>query len=317
MREAWSREMWQAITERILTGNYDVIQLFGGVQVYEYYELVKTYPNLIIPYESYSLYLQNALQERAGFISRAQLNMARHYEKRMFTKYDQVVVLAQADADALHKLNPELPISVIPNGVDTDYYVPTAREPDEPALLFVGNYDYAPNVDAALRLARQIFPAIKQRIPKARLMLVGNAPPSALQSVASADIDVTGRVPDVRPYYEQALIFVSPLHMGAGMKNKLLEAMAMQKAIVATTLSCEGIAVEHDKHLLIAESTDEIIKAILRLMKDGNLRQRLALAGYQLLDANYTWRHVAVQYETLYRRLVSLRSARILSNTKP
>jgi len=313
-REAWSGEMWQTVQERIFSGRYDVIQLFGGIQVYEYREAVKAYANLIVPYESYSLYLEHELAQptrRVPFVRRAELSMTRRYEKRMFSGFDQVVVVAQADADALHQINSALPISVIPNGVDTDYFTPNGQEPDEPALLFIGNYDYAPNVEAALQLARHIFPAVKLRVPQARLMLVGNAPPPVLQALASADIDVTGTVPDVRPYYEQALIFVSPLQSGAGIKNKILEAMAMQKAIVATPLSCDGIDLENEKHLLIVDTSEAIVKAIVRLIKDGALRQRIALASRQLIESRYTWQRVATQYETLYRTLADRKAGRI------
>ncbi len=304
-REAWSGEMWQAIQERIRIGNYDAIQLFGGVQVYEYLELVKGYANLIVPYESYTLYLNNAQSDgRANLLQSLQRGMARRYEQRMFTGYDQVVVLTEADATALRTLQPTLPLHVIPNGVDTEYFVPTEREPDEPTLLFVGNYEYPPNTDAALRLVRRIFPAVKQRVPKARLLIVGNAPPPELLALASDLIEVTGRVPDMRPYYDQALIFVSPLRMGAGIKNKLLEAMAMQKPIVATALSCEGIALEHEKSVLIAESSEDMAKAVIRLMKDGALRQQIGHAAFELLEARYTWRRVGDQYEALYRSLI-------------
>lgn len=303
--EAWSPEMWEAMRKRIRAGNYDAIHLFGGVQVYEYRELVTQWSNVIVPYESYSLYLQNAIKRgRTGNIAqRIQIAVARRYERRMFRGYDRVVVLAEEDAQALRALQPDLPLRVIPNGVDTDYFVPSGHEPDEPTLLFIGNYEYAPNVDAALRLARRIFPAVKRRVPKARLIIVGNAPPAELRAMAGSSIEVTGRVPDVRPYLEQALVFVSALRMGAGIKNKVLEAMAMQKAIVATRLSCDGIALEHEKHVLLAETSDEITKAIIRLMKDAALRQQIARASRELIEQHYTWMRVADQYEELYREI--------------
>ncbi len=304
-QEAWSPHMWQAIEKRIQEGNYDAIHLFGGVQVYEYRELVKDSVNVIVPYESYSLYLKNAMAQggRSSIVQRLQIAIARRYEKRMFRGYDRVVVLANADANALQSLDSALPLVVIPNGVDTDYFMPTGFEPDEPTLLFTGNYEYAPNVDAALRLARRIFPAVQRRVPGARLILVGNAPPPELRALAGPSIEITGRVPDIRPYLEQSLIYVSALRMGAGIKNKVLEAMAMQKAIVATSLSCDGIALEHEKHVLLADTPDDIIRAIVRLMKDGELRQNIARAGRQLIEERYTWQRVSEQYEELYREV--------------
>jgi glycosyltransferase involved in cell wall biosynthesis len=310
---AWSSAMWQAIREQLVVGDYDAIHLFGGIQVYEYRELALPHPNLITPYESYSLYLTRAYEQRSGgahWLRQIELGIARRYEKRMFVGFDRVVVLADADAQALHTLQPELPLQVIPNGVDTGYFVPTVHEPDEPTLAFVGNYEYAPNLDAALRLAQQIFPLVKQRVPAARLLLIGRAPPAELQALAGLSIEVTGHVQDVRPYLDRTLIFVSALRVGAGLKNKLLEALAMQKPVVATPLSCDGIAVTNEQHVLIAESSEDIARAVIRLLKDGSLRQRIARAGRELVEERYTWRVVAEQYEALYRALSLTRAKR-------
>ncbi len=306
-RESWSAEMWQAIEAHLALGHYTAVHLFGGIQVYEYRELTRRNANLIVPYESYSLYLRRATAERAfgpfGFRQRLELALTRQYERRMFVGFDSVVVLSEVDAQSLRALQPGLPIRVIPNGVDTDYFTPSGQEPDEPTLAFVGNYEYPPNVDAALRLARRVFPLVQKQVPRTRLLLIGRNPPDELRRLQSEAIEVTGSVLDVRPYLEQTLIFVSPLQIGAGIKNKLLEAMAMQKAIVATPLSCDGIDVKHEEHLLIADGVEGIADAVMRLMRDGDLRQRLALAGRELIEKRYTWRGVAQQYEVLYREL--------------
>jgi glycosyltransferase involved in cell wall biosynthesis len=310
---AWSKPMWNAIQDQLAETHYDAIHVFGGIQVYEYQQLVKNFPNIIVPYESFSLYLESAMQSltgRARLMKKMELSIARRYERKMFNGYDQVVVLADADAQALRTLQPDLPLRVIPNGVDTNYFSPSGQDPDQPTLTFIGNYEYEPNVDAALRLARRIFPYVQHRVPGAKLLLVGRAPPAALRELASDSIQVTGPVVDVRPYLDRTLIFVSALRIGAGLKNKLLEAMAMQKAIVATPLSCDGIAVQHEQHLLIADSSDDIAKAVVRLVKDGDLRHRLGLAGRELVEKQYTWHRVGIQYETLYREVALARFKR-------
>ncbi len=316
---AWSKDMWKAIQERIAAVNYDVIQLFGGVQVYEYQALVKAYPNLIVAPEAYSLYLENALVAADGTARlrrQIALAVARRYERRMFRGYDQVVVLTEGAAESLRPRQPDLPISVIPNGIDTDYFVPTELDPNEATLLFVGNFNHMPNLEAAFRLAREIFPLVKRRVPSARLKLIGNAPPRELCDLANDSIEVAGRVPDIRPYYEGALIFVSPLRTGAGIRNKILEAMAMQKPIVATALSCEGIALEHGKTVMLAESNEDIARAIIGLVKDGALRHQIAKAARELIEKRYTWGHVTEQYIVLYRALGTARIDRIEAGIK-
>jgi len=311
--DAWSKPMWNAIRQRLTETHYDAIHVFGGIQVYEYRQLIQAYPNIIVPYESFSQYLESAIEPLAGrarLIKRLELSIARRYERKMFNGYDRVVVLADADAKTLQSLQPDLPLRVIPNGVDITYFSPSGQDPDFPTLTFVGNFAYEPNVDAALRLAKRIFPYVQHRVPGARLLLVGRAPPEALRALASDSIQVTGPVVDLRPYLDRTLIFVSALRIGAGLKNKLLEAMAMQKAIVATALSCDGIAVKNEQHLLIADSSDDIARAVVRLVKDGELRQRLGLAGRELVEKQYTWNRVGEQYEALYREVALARFKR-------
>ena len=186
--QSWSPEMWRAIEERLKKRAYDVVHLFGGVQVYEYRRLAAQLPNVIVPYESYSLWLDRAVREArtpfARMAARLRQAMARRYESFMFEGYDRVVVLTDRDAAALKALNPATPTVTIPNGVDVDFFTPSGYEPDEPALLFTGNFDYPPNLDAALRLVRDIFPRVKQVVPEARLYLVGGNPPDALRAYA-------------------------------------------------------------------------------------------------------------------------------------
>jgi glycosyltransferase involved in cell wall biosynthesis len=306
--ESWSPEMWEAIRQIFHSRAYDVVQVFGGVQVYEYFHLIRHLPNVIVPYESYSLWLERDVQEEPHHILRwikqFQHRIACSYESWMFEPYDRTVVLTDRDARALKELNPQTPTTVIPNGVDLDYFTPTGYEPDEPALLFVGNYDYLPNLDAALRLARDLFPRIKQAVPQARLYLVGGTPPPTLKAYQSDSIEVTGRVPDIRSYFETSMIFICPLRLGAGIKNKVLEAMAMETPVVATPLSCEGIPVTHGQQVLLGTTDDELIKNVFTLLKNPRLRQQLVQNSRQLIAQQFAWRNVADQYEELYSQVI-------------
>jgi glycosyltransferase involved in cell wall biosynthesis len=224
----------------------------------------------------------------------------------MFAPYDRTVVVSPQDRDMLRTLNPKLRVEVIPNGVDLIEFRarPTART--ESMLLFVGNYEYAPNVDAALRLATEILPRVRVRVPEARLWLVGNAPPPEIQALASDTVTVTGRVPDVRPYLARATAFVSPLRLGAGIKNKVLEALAMGCPLVATPLSIDGIAVTDGHDTLIADG-DALVDATVRVMQDADLRQKLSANARALIEAQYSWMRVGQMYEALYEQVKASR----------
>ncbi|NPV68016.1 MAG: glycosyltransferase [Anaerolineae bacterium] len=307
---SWSPEMWDAIADRL--GNQphkvDVVHLFGGVQVYEFRALACAYPNLIAPYESYSLFLERALTQARHPLERARVGlqrvMARHYESWMFSGYQRAVVVSEQDARTLRRLTPGLPVAVIPNGVDLERFVPTEHEPDTPTLIFTGNYDYAPNVDAALLLIREIFPAVRRAIPEAELLIVGHNPPAELRRLEGGGVRVTGRVPDLRPYLDDAHVYVSPLRVGAGIKNKILEAMAMQTAVVATPMSCDGIDIRDGRDVILAREPAEISRAAIRLLQDAELRRRIAHHGRRLVETRYTWGHVASAYEDLYSQLI-------------
>ncbi|MEP7285395.1 MAG: glycosyltransferase [Chloroflexota bacterium] len=306
-KESWSPPMWAAIAHRLSENRYDIVQLFGGIQVYEYRHLVQSLPNVIVPYDSYSLYLERAFEQQAKplqkILAGVQLSVAHRYEQAMFMGYDRIVVLSEVDRHTLHMLNPQLPLHVIPNGIDTSYFSPSANLAVEPILLFVGNFEYAPNVDAALWLVHDIFPRIKQRIPAARLLLVGNRPPDILSALAAPDIEITRRVPDIRPYMERAAIFISPLRVGSGIKNKVLEAMAMGKPLVATPLSGDGIDLVSGTHVLYGTSADELAEAAIRLLNDNALRAAMGQANRQMIEAQFTWQRVADQYEDLYKQM--------------
>ena len=218
----------------------------------------------------------------------------------MFTPYGCTVVVSQPDADELRALNPGLNVHVIPNGVDIEQLQPSGAKRETAALLFTGNYEYPPNVDAALVLARDILPRVRASIPDAKLWLVGNAPPPELQALAGDAITVTGRVPDVRPYLEKATVFVSPLRLGAGIKNKVLEALALGCPVAATPLSVDGIAVENERSALTAD-LDQLPEAVVRLLRDAELQRTLATNGRALIERDYTWTRVAEKYEALYQ----------------
>jgi polysaccharide biosynthesis protein PslH len=308
--ESWSPEMWRAIERRLMDTEYDAIHLFGGITVYEYFHALGGRPAIITPYESYSLYLRRMVEAENTSVSqigkriatRFQWRLARAFERWMFTPYRHAVVVSPRDREELLSINPTLKVNVIPNGVDTYYFRARPTERTERALLFTGNYEYAPNVDAALRLAHDVLPRVRARLPDVKLWLVGNAPPAELLALASDDIKVTGRVPDVRPYLARAAAFVSPLRLGAGIKNKVLEALAMGCPVVATPLSVDGIDVRDGQDALIADG-DALIDAVVRLLGDETLQKTLSDNGPKLIAAQYSWGRVVEMYEALYETL--------------
>ncbi len=300
--DSWSPEMWRTIEQHLADNQYDVVHVFGGIQVYEFYHLLKQHPNVITPYESYSLYLKRVIQKQGGVMNRLNQRIAQQFEQWMFTPYQRVVVLAQPDKDELLATQPHLNVEVIPNGIELDRFPFADTQRDPATLLFVGNYDYAPNVDAGEQLIHHIFPQVQHQIPTAKLQLVGNAPPIQWQQLNNPSIEVTGRVESVYPYLAKGTVFVCPLRFGAGLKNKVLEAMAVGIPIVATPLSVDGIDVKPDISAVVSDN-DQLAEATITLLKDYKQQIQLAHNARQTIEQHYTWTSAAQKYENLYQSI--------------
>ncbi len=298
---SFNPDLWTAVERYLRSHDYDVAHCFGSVSVYEYHPLFADKPNLITPYESHALFLQSAA--RQGQLSAAlRLPIVRRFERFMYSPYDRTVVIAEKDRDMLLSLQPQLAVDVIPNGIELAQFPWQGEDRDDGTLLFVGNFEYRPNQDAARLLIERIMPEIWRQMPGAQLQLVGNDPPEWMLNLADSRILVTGRVPEVQPFLARATAFVCPLRMGAGQKNKALEALAMGIPLVATPLSVDGINVEHGQSAIIAEAKD-IAAAALHVLRDQELRRRLSLRGRELVETEYTWQKAAASYERLYDEL--------------
>lgn len=294
--DAWLPRLFTETQRQLAAHPYDAVWVFGGVQVYEVAAALAAQPAVITPYESFALYLQRVQAQTPSLIHQLRAWIARRYEAFMFAPYAAVTVLAQPDADALRAADPTLNLHIIPNGVRLPPLVVAEREPY--TLLFVGNFEYAPNTDAALRLVQDILPRVQQSLPAARVWLVGNAPPPVLRALASPTVTVTGYVDDLAPYYQRASVFVSALTLGAGLKNKILEALAHGLPVVATPLSVDGIAVQHRTHALTG-SVEELAGLVVEALRDEALRVRLAQQGRALVEEDYSWQSVAARYLAL------------------
>lgn len=303
-REAWSPEMWLAIAAQRRKRDYDLAHCFGGVQVYELAYVLEGLPRLITPYESYSLYLKRQIARSGGIGARLRLWAAQQYEGWMFNPYQQTVVVAEPDRDELLSINPALGVRVIPNGIDISELDPpsTAREPD--TLLFTGNFDYGPNMEAARYLIETVLPTVRRQRPQARLILAGANPPPELQAMASDYVEITGMVPELKPYQARAALFVCPLLSGAGIKNKVLAALAMGMPVVATPISVDGIAVQHGHNAWICPA-EQMANSVLHLLADDALRAQLSVNGPRLIAERYSWAQVVSQYEALYKELLT------------
>lgn len=241
----------------------------------------------------------------AALYSFIQWKKLSRYEALVCRLADQVVAVSEADKAALRRLVPGLEVTVVPNGVDVDYYAATDIRPASlraPSLIFTGKMDFRPNVDAVLWFWQEVLPLIKRQIPDVHFYIVGQSPLRRVQRLAGDPaVTVTGYVDDVRPYIASASVYVVPLRIGGGTRLKVLEAMAMGKAIVSTTLGCEGFeGLVAGRELLIADTPEEFARQVIELLRDAPHREKLGQAARRFVKERYDWRIIVPKLERVY-----------------
>ncbi len=242
----------------------------------------------------------------AALYSWIQWHKLRRYEARVCRRAHHVLAVSETDAQALQRLVPGLEVTIIPNGIDAGRYEP-APPTDQPSLVFTGKMDFRPNIDAVLWFVKTIWPRVRAAVPDAHLSIVGQRPPLQLQRLCSApSLTLTGWVPDVQPYIAQAAVYVAPLRMGSGTRLKLLEAMAMGKAIVSTRLGAEGLLPPDltEPALVIVPDNDPraFAEAVIALLRDPDRRGQLGQAARRFVQAHYDWRVIIPRLEAVYPR---------------
>jgi len=233
-------------------------------------------------------------KERAFPLSRVfgiEARKLRKYEKKVAQKFQHCTLTTYGELEEFKKLKLGLPSSVIPNGVDSSYFQHSQqRGGDAPIIVFLGRMDYFPNIDGVLYFAKEIFPLIRRKIPRAEFHIVGSKPSRAIKKLqAMTGISVTGHVPDVRPYLHDAAVSIAPLRMARGTQNKILESMAMGVPVVATPQAAKGIQAIPQKHLLVGDDAESFADQVVRVLENPTLQKLLSEAGRKRVEETHAW----------------------------
>lgn len=235
--------------------------------------------------------------------------MAR-FESDIGQQFDTVIAVSKQDRVHFERAYGWRHVAAIDTGVDTHYFKPAPVAENEDRVLFLGSMDWLPNQDGVKRFVREVWPRIRDRHPRATFQIVGRNPSAEVLGLASfPGVEVVGTVPDVRPYLAAASAVVVPLLIGGGTRLKIFEAMAMGKAVVSTTIGCEGLPVSAGTHLLVEDSSDTFAQAVSNLLASPATRSALGSAARTLVCQCYGSETVARQFEDICQNIVNRRTA--------
>jgi sugar transferase (PEP-CTERM/EpsH1 system associated) len=227
-------------------------------------------------------------------------------ERHYIPRFDCCVVASRAERELLQRALPEVRPVVIENGVDCAQLQPLPESATGFGLLFAGVISYPPNTDGVMFFARRILPRIRAVVPDAKWFVVGHSPPARVKTLGQEPgIEVTGYVDDILPYYRLSKVAVVPLRAGGGTRLKILEAMALGRAVVSTSVGCAGLEVCHGVHLLIADDPQQFADGVVQLLADDGLRAELAGNARRLVEEHYDWATIGGRLALAHREILT------------
>jgi polysaccharide biosynthesis protein PslH len=306
----YSSPMAAALDAELARGRFDLVQFAIGHLASHYVVPGRVLRVIDEQNVEYRLLERIARHERSllrwGF-NRVEARKLRREELAGCRRVDAVLTVSEVDRRTLAADVPGVPIRLIPNGVDTAYFSQGTEPVDPTALLFTGAIDYRPNTDGVLYFCEKILPRLHAIAPEAVFTVMGKSPPPNVQALASDRVVITGAVPDVRPWMRRAAVFVVPLRVGGGTRLKILEALATGRAVVSTSIGCEGLAVTPGEDILVADTPAAFADAVVRCLRDPDLRARLGARGRALVERRYRWEAIGEELSDFYRELAGAR----------
>lgn len=311
MGNFYSADLQRKIDAELATGSYDLIFVHCSSAA-QYVERWPGLPRILdfgdMDSEKWMLYAKNrSFPLSLGYWLEA--TKLRRAEMRLAAEFDLCSCTTLAELDSLQEFGTARETGWFPNGVDTEFFVPTTEPYDPDLICFSGRYDYFPNQRAVIYFSCEILPLIQEKRPDTRFAIVGAEPPGFIRRLGSLPgVSVTGTVPDVRTYVRKAAISVAPLDIARGTQNKILEAMAMGVPVVASEQASRGVDAIAGEHLLVAEGPTEFSNTVLQLLESPQLRTEFAERARARVLSNHSWVESMKRVDTLVERCMASRA---------
>ncbi len=231
----------------------------------------------------------------------------KYWERYFWNKADKLITMSEEDKNFIEKeLGRPQNISVVANGVDLEFFSKVKKNlPLNPTVLFVGTFKWLPNIEAVDEIVTKIWPLVQQKLPQARLKIVGFSPTDKIQGYAQdPTIEVLGGIDDIRRAFATSHMLLAPIRSGKGTRYKVLEAMITGTPVVATTLAAEGLDLKNGRNVLISDTSGELAEATVRLLKNVDLQKKLGTAGQKIVRAGYSWDTIAEELDKVYKEFL-------------
>lgn len=229
------------------------------------------------------------------------------YEPINLKRFKNIVVTSNIDKKILQRESVNSKISVVGNGVDFDYFSPIFSDKPDIDLIFTGKMSYFANEESILNFKKNVLPIIWSKSPLTNLYIIGNSPSNRIKRLCKDPrIKIIGFVDDLRPYFNRAKVAIAPIIAGTGMQNKVLEAMAMAKPVVATPIACQSLKVTHGREILIADNPERFAAFVFQLLNNPERGKRLGQNGRNYILKHHNWINKVVQLERIYSSLIEI-----------
>ncbi len=291
------KKWWQSKLDFLQKDKYDAIMIdfsyFGGIS-----GILKFNNGQIFICNAHNVehrILEQSHSRKLDFVERnwakMQIELMKQTEKLCINLSNQVLCCSELDKSEFKKLDSNAKIEVVPNGVDIDYFKPTEQHVSNPILLFTGTMNYYPNIEAINWFILEVLPKIMLSVANVKLIVAGRDA-SSLLNIDKSSVILINNPEDMRPFFDLSSIVIVPLRIGSGTRLKILEAASMGKAIVTTTLGCEGLSDINSEVLITADTADEMITSILALLNDQQRRSKIGQSAQRWVSERYSWNKI-------------------------
>jgi len=305
-----NKELKNKLAELLEQHQFDGIHV-QHLRMAPYFLERKDLPVILDLPDAFSLYWERRKKIKRGFLQTLFENIEQKrvlgYEQKVLNEFKLSLVCSQEDLEYLKEKHRIENIKLLPNGVDRTSFMSSGHDyAQSNTLLFTGNMDYAPNVDAVVYFVQDVLPIIQQQFPKIKFVIAGQRPIPKVLALANENVEVTGFVKDLSTIYRQASIVVAPLRFGAGTQNKVLEAMAMGIPVVCSHIGFKGLGIESGEGAIMQSDTAAFAKTVCDLLASEALRKQVGEKGMFVIKEKFDWDVIVSHLEQYFIDLSSM-----------